>query len=498
MKLSNNSYSQRGEPALGDYVVEDTSSCNCNQHTSSTQEIDSLTCPCMSMNHPVLIALRDLPLGRQKRFKNALDLLELQSCETCDSSSLIAHVKSLLIFNDEKSSFRRSMIKRARRKRISISTPPSPPLVGIEPNPGPKGKGMKKNVKKGNKTEGRLTKLEKTIQRESSGVNASVSAIQSIRSYGKRNGKIYHPRSLSVKGDMTRQYISTLADPFSYGNLRLGFGTFVPTNLATLYVRGSFTSNLDGSFQVMLIPANGAGGTNARAGLYVSSATSLATPAFSHIPWQNQAVVFGLGIENRVVAGGIRVLPLMAATSVPGVIYNAQVPSDSFNNLNAVAANTSASYPYCQWGDGRKGATGLVRPCDLEAFQFRTQTAGGYPDALTTTFSSVPRITGLGFPASTSIFVEAVLHVECLPSQQNTQTNYVGGGQSDAEIPKTLTDEHSSVDSLWNTVKHYLPSAEQMTVASDLLDAWQNGIAFRHNLGTHMNDGDFVMLRDEL
>jgi len=97
-------------------------------------------------------------------------------------------------------------------------------------------------------------------------------------------------------------YLRTLSDPWSYGPCRIGFGTMVPTSLATAYLRRVFAANsADGTFSVALTPS-------IVSMLYYND-SGLTSTSWGYANATNVGPLQQLASEYRVVSGGLRVIP---------------------------------------------------------------------------------------------------------------------------------------------------------------------------------------------
>lgn len=287
--------------------------------------------------------------------------------------------------------------------------------------------------------------------------------VRNKKSNRKRNTQIDKPGSTR---HAFKEYIDTMNNPFDYGPIRLGFGTMVPTQLATYYCRGSFGVAGDGSFRIFLIPGGGTGNSGGRGGIYFGNITNTSQSAVS-APWSNTNVINSMGVEGRVVSGGIRVLPSYALTGKPGMLYTLNLPSDSFTNVATVLTSMKTyEHPLTQWSDGRLGASSYVRPSDYDSYSFHTSVQQGYADG-SATFSSIPLISGLGFDINATIYFEAVLNVEILNSTNSTSTNYTG---QESVASAGLSDYFSSVDSLWSSAKSLLSNPTVQAASKEAYD----------------------------
>jgi len=260
-------------------------------------------------------------------------------------------------------------------------------------------------------------------------------------------------------------YVNTLRDPFIHGPCRIGFGTMVPTNLYTAYIRLLLTCNGDGSCGVALAPDL----TNM---LYTQNA-GIAVATWAHYPATNLAAIAAGISEGRVVSGGIRAIPQVPATSPPGIVYAGAFPALYPNAVTTVTPTTFIASEALHVGFGATGASAITLPVDPGSFVFNSNTIFGF--AATTTYpTSTPVIIFTGLPASSTLLIEAVLNLEGIVGQANIGAITNPGVSADQS---TLADHFPSLDNLWASAKHYIPTAatvnsgfsEASTLASNVV-----------------------------
>lgn len=270
---------------------------------------------------------------------------------------------------------------------------------------------------------------------------------------------------LDIMPTMTSEYINTLNDPFEYGPCRLGFGTLCPTNLYTGYFRSTFTLNADGSGALVLAPCVGSssGSLLINTGTATSAAWSLGSGFVDRTAIGNSAT------EGRVVSIGLRAIPQVAATSVPGVIACGQLNSVVFNQ-GVATMNTAdlLALPQLRVGVGALGGTACGRPIDPASYTFLRTTITGDTNGLagTTVYGyGAPVIVFSSFAASTNVFVEGVINVETTqPSTFGSNTAMEQSGSSQ----ETVADTSPSIESMWSKIKTHVSSAGTVDHVGDL------------------------------
>lgn len=273
-----------------------------------------------------------------------------------------------------------------------------------------------------------------------------------------------------VGGASITAYIATLNDPFSYPPIKLGWGTFVPTQIYTCYLRGNFTTNADGSFAIVMLPSIG----NSNGPVFINNAGASSGTWGTQVSLSNTSAVAAAITEARIVSGGLRVLPQVPATAVPGVIFAGDIPSGNVTAFTTASPSGLSLSPSLNFGFGATGATALIRPLDPESFMMQAINVYGYSGSIVTT-SSVPLVVGLGFPASTTVYYEAVINVEGIPNYNNASAALQGTGFSStpSETPASM---FPSLENMWQYVSSKLsPGGIVETLASGAQTAMRYG-----------------------
>jgi len=210
----------------------------------------------------------------------------------------------------------------------------------------------------------------------------------------------------------TLAWLKTLGDPFEFPGVRTGFGCMAPTGLQAMYARGSFSANADGSFSV---GAHSGACTSGFA--FTSSAGATTSPSWTGITATGATALTGSYSIGRVVSFGLRVRVLQAMTAAPGVMAGAYIPVlDSQNAFGITVtptnmltiANTHLAY-------GNETMQVLWRPRGPEDFIFYPL---NNPTGVCISSGDLC-VQGTGFPASATVFYEAVCHIEAQASTQS-------------------------------------------------------------------------------
>lgn len=276
-----------------------------------------------------------------------------------------------------------------------------------------------------------------------------------------------------------RSYINTMLDPFEYGPVRLGFDCFTASDLATGYLRAAFVVNADGSFAIFLLPSI--------TGMVLTN--NGGQGAVGSINWTAASAANSTGIRNvaisaRVVSGGLRAFALFPTTSAPGALFVGQLADYSANTLYAESPSGLSNLQDAMLGVGSLGASGTVRPQDPSSFIFSTWPLQGYTGVPSQpVFSTVPFIAGLGFPAGTVIYYEAILNLEILPNYTTASTLAMS---ADTQYNQ---DTFSSASSLFNAARRLLTNPSIVDAVGGLAQAVTTGfidsVQRRFGLGSH-------------
>lgn len=209
-----------------------------------------------------------------------------------------------------------------------------------------------------------------------------------------------------------RQYAASVEDPFSVPAVRLGYSTFVNTELYSTFLRTSIITNADGSFAVALHPQIGSAAANTSGPMYTVSGA--ATNTWQQVDWQNRNLANSLMQTARPISGGVKVMPLTPATASPGVLYAGVMPGMSYAQMSAFTPLDIVGSPWVKQGYGPLGAAAVLAPQDNRSTEFNTLYITGFNVATAMPFAC-PVIAGIGFPENTSILIQWVVNWEYEP-----------------------------------------------------------------------------------
>lgn len=262
----------------------------------------------------------------------------------------------------------------------------------------------------------------------------------------KAKRKVVQPSRPRLAGSPAqfKEFINTLNDPFNHGPVKLGFGCMTSSQTATAYYRGSFTANADGSFAVFMAPS-----CAFSADPIQTNASGISGTTWIGHQFTNKTAIQAAYQSARVVSGGIRVFCRQALTSAPGILFSGSLPSCTIAQAVALSPTAISNNQMFEMGSSISGATALTRPTSLQAYEFSPQTldCGIYEIHPNSTVF----VSGLGLPASTPIYYEAVLNFEALCC--NVGTGMLLAAQ---EPSPGLTDYFPSLDQLWSATKNFI------------------------------------------
>lgn len=243
-------------------------------------------------------------------------------------------------------------------------------------------------------------------------------------------------------------YLRSLNDPFLYGPVRLGYNTMVPTQLATLVARGTMTVNTDGSLAIVVLPVPLISASSP----ILTSAGIKSTTSWGTLTYSNASVVAGMMSQYRAVSAGLRAFPLIASTSVAGLVYSGALPTATYNQIIALTPQTFPLYPETEWGDARVGAVACGRPIDNRSYAFNNFTLAA--DNLSP--FSVPYIYFEGLPAGTSVAYEIVLNLEGIRDPTDLLGASVRAQETGNNAGPQVSDVFPTSESAWSRIKTYL------------------------------------------
>lgn len=314
----------------------------------------------------------------------------------------------------------------------------------------------------------------------------------------KRRSRIGNPQR-GLAGTSSA-YMNCLTNPFVCPPVRAGFGCLVPSQVRTAYKRSSFTTASDGSFSLFVLP-----NANNLLLLNLNTLTTVQNGTTGSLNQaQNVTPLNSLVNSTRTLGMGIRLFPMIPATSVPGIISLGCAPrmslGDAVEGNNGIAAASSAglfnsstdvisALPYLKEHIARPSSLDFFqltwRPTDVRDFEFSdgdasvilattnvlyapyyqqtyaNQQLANYGD----TQGSFLVCTGQGLPASTKIYYEIVLHEEAIASAKTlVNIDVATSGPSLAD-----TGTHSSFESFYRSIQGILPTVDQVSGAATSL-----------------------------
>jgi len=258
-----------------------------------------------------------------------------------------------------------------------------------------------------------------------------------------------------VQGDpstvMTAAYFKSLVNPFEYSPPKLGWGCMIPSTIVQAYIRTSVTASTDGSLLIYVIPC-------VTAGVIVGNGGINTAPVSSSNFFNSAAIIANCG-EGRIVSVGLRAVPDIALTSVPGAVYTGATVPSTFAALSTLTPNDFTQLPTSHMSRGLEGGSSTGRPIDPDSFTFFAPVvdSNGWESSANMNSSipfSVPYISFAGLPASAVVYYEAVINIEA------TQAILHNSGpvlpDSDGTSSR-LCDYWPSFESMYNRLQLALP-----------------------------------------
>lgn len=301
----------------------------------------------------------------------------------------------------------------------------------------------------------------KTTTKSKNGKNEKITSVSVIKP--KKNKKKNKNRKIARS---TRNcYADLLNNPFEANPCKIGFGCMVPSVVGTMLFRSSQVINADGSIGVFLIPTLGNTGTTS-CPIFVNVAGA-GTTVWSAGAWTNIGQFPStLTDELRVISCGLKITPLIAATATPGICFAGSVAGESRNDLAAYSPSSSATLANLQsFVTSNHTITALSRPIDNAAYEFLTVNYSGSP---TNQFShSSPFISLTGYPASSTVLIEAILHFEYIPVL--TSTNLRANMYVDSPDEPKLSSDFVSSESMWEYTRRILTDPAVLDIGNTFM-----------------------------
>lgn len=257
-------------------------------------------------------------------------------------------------------------------------------------------------------------------------------------------------RSLGLGQDPTAaQWLKALNDPFTHFPPRLGLGCMLPTEICSPFIKGSFTTNADGSFQLWVNPllfdqSNAANGSFVSIDVAGHGTNATFAVGGNQLPAANGPTINGSFDQYRVIAGAVRISALQALTAAPGIIYSSVYPQDqngkipTGTGLTPTNCDALSKYPMMESSRSIDPLQVNWRPDSqlcLESFQ---------PQGVAVTNNTAPPsllVVGIGLPASTTIFYQVLFHLEAYDVSQGV----IGGQGDDSSFGSTAFETISGM-----------------------------------------------------
>jgi len=282
----------------------------------------------------------------------------------------------------------------------------------------------------------------------------------------KKRSRTGNASQSGISPNLTVEYFQSLVDPFNFPGPKLGWGCLVPSTLISGFFRGTATSNADGSIAIVVLPC-------VKAAISIYGGGVGAVSASSVIDLANQAAITTNTGEGRVVSMGIRAWPDIAMTSAPGAAYAGAMVPTNYTDLNAMSPTDMINLPSTHICIGMKGASATGRPIDPSSFVFDIAPVDGlgYTNAAWTGTDipfSCPYIIFTGIGDAVPVFYEVVINIEATYKIGHSNTTILPGSSGPENV---LSDHWPSFESMYNHVRHVLPSPGRPGEASAASDS---------------------------
>jgi hypothetical protein len=218
-------------------------------------------------------------------------------------------------------------------------------------------------------------------------------------------------------------------------------------------------NSTDGSFGIACLPWLN-GGVAPNWGAIRTTSSGLLSNSWNPQDWSNAAQLAAAAGESRIVSIGLKVLPQVAATAAPGVIYAGNVSDVNYNMFATSGATASLSNwvgsPFLQMGYGNVGAIATGRPEDPTSYSFGTVSTL-HPNLVTDAVPfTTPIVCGSGFPAGTTVFFECVMNFEYMYQPMVQYAALSMPVEADEARDSALPSLFPSLESMWNAIRPYV------------------------------------------
>jgi hypothetical protein len=298
-----------------------------------------------------------------------------------------------------------SSVKKPQLQRQTGVYIPQPPLVGIEPNPGPKQQAIVVKAKAfGPKTLAQTKKAERRRKKNK---------------MRRQMRKALHP--------LLAKHYRNVLDPFNYPAVLHSLDSNIEPTKFTAINTGTLALNADGSGFIFCFPnlvqTDSTSTTNLRANYISTQNAGTATATFVGVSAPNRAVVAAAQPIHKTVSSAIRVTPLLAATAAPGIITGGLFTHNGSLSLSTLAVTPSAiaNYPTFKRLAAVSTQQYIVNWSPDTANHDLEYYNTGHRLATDRDLSNGMVISFTGFPASSSVMYEVITHGEgYLNPYQNT------------------------------------------------------------------------------
>jgi len=272
----------------------------------------------------------------------------------------------------------------------------------------------------------------------------------------------------------SQKYARSLCDPFDVAPDGLGLGTLIPTTILTAYLRGSFVTNADGSFQIVLNPSmvNQATPTSTSGGFVTinNTATAVAPTWTTALAAFNQLSINSDFDMMRCLSGGLRIIPDTNFSSNPGMFYAGVIAPSAIEGgefgaysgvpgtivaLGNFTTSSLITLPCMELYRAFNSVEITWRPSELSDYDF-----DGFATTAVLVRNQVPVLVaaGSGLPASSTVFFDSVFHYEGYDTQKFGSINHSYAASSST----AASAGYPSIDSVWQKTSKFLDSTTKV------------------------------------
>jgi hypothetical protein len=287
--------------------------------------------------------------------------------------------------------------------------------------------------------------------------------------------------------------------------VRAGFGTLVPTQIHTTYLRSSIACSAGGNLSLFAFPNQ----NNLLLATYAATENTLPTGLTASLfTGANASTLNGMFDLSRTLSMGLRIYPMIAATSVPGIVSLGCAPradlSDTVASTSTIAASATGltNYTTSQVNQMPYLREHIARPSSLDYFQVTWRPTDVRDFEMTPGDSSIIAKQGVvtycpfydqiasqagsnlsrtndtqgsflvanlqGLPAGATIYYEVILHMETVDTSNPLASTDFSSTQPNRDSV-AASSSFPSFESLYRSFVGQLPNVDTVAGAATSL-----------------------------